>query len=39
MNIQNILRKEVRRIKWEENIKYKTIAEDLLNMKYNSFIN
>ena len=36
---QNNLRKEVRRLKWEENIKYKTIAEDLLDMKYNSFIN
>ena len=36
---QNYIRKEVRRLKWEENIKYKTIAEDLLDMKYNSFIN
>ena len=39
MNNQNYYRKEVRRLKWEEDIKYKTIAEDLLNMKYNSFIN
>ena len=26
---QNYIRKEVRRLKWEENIKYKTIAEEL----------
>ena len=36
---QNYMRAEVRRIKWEEDISYKTIAEDLLNMNYNSFIN
>lgn len=39
MNQQNYLREEVRRLKWEEDISYKTIAEDLLEMKYNSFIN
>ena len=39
MSKQNILREEVRRLKWEEEISYKTIAEDLLSMKYNSFIN
>lgn len=39
MNIQNYLRKEVKRLKWEEDIKYKTIAEELLEMNYNAFIN
>lgn len=39
MNIQNYLREEVKKLKWEENISYKVIAEDLLEMKYNSFIN
>ena len=39
MNQQNYIREEVRRLKWEEDISYKTIAEDLLEMKYNSFIN
>lgn len=39
MNIQNYLRAEVRRLKWEEEISYKVIAQDLLDMKYNSFIN
>lgn len=39
MNIQNYLREEVRRLKWEEEISYKVIAQDLLDMKYNSFIN
>lgn len=36
---QNYLREQVKRIKWQENISYKTIAEDLLEMNYNSFIN
>ena len=39
MNLQNYLRNEVKRLKWEKNINYKTIAEDLLKMNYNSFIN
>lgn len=39
MDLQAILRSEVKRIKWEEEISYKIIAEELLNMKYNSFIN
>ena len=39
MNNQNILREEVKRIKWEEDINYKVIAEDLLNMNYHAFIN
>lgn len=39
MDIQDNLRKEVRKLKWEEGINYKIIAEDLLEMKYNSFIN
>lgn len=36
---QNYMREEVRRLKWEENISYKTIAEDLLCMNYHSFMN
>ena len=36
---QEELRKEVKLIKALEDISYKTIAEDLLDMKYNSFIN
>lgn len=36
---QEYLREEVRKLKWEEDISYKTIAEDLLEMNYNSFIN
>lgn len=36
---QNILREEVKKIKWLEDITFKTIAEDLLNMNYHAFIN
>ena len=36
---QEYLREEVRKLKWEEDISYKTIAEDLLEMNYNAFIN
>lgn len=36
---QNYLREQVKRLKWKEGISYKTIAEDLLDMNYNSFIN
>lgn len=39
MNLQANLREEVKRIKWQEEISYKTISEELLNMKYHSFIN
>lgn len=39
MNEQEFLRKEVKRLKWEENISYKVIAEDLLSMNYRSFLN
>ena len=39
MNKQNYLREEVKRIKWEEDINYKVIAEDLLCMNYHAFIN
>ena len=39
MNKQDYLRMEVRKLKWQKNISYKTIAEDLLNMRYHSFIN
>lgn len=38
-NEQNLLREQVKRLKWQEDISYKTIAEDLLNMRYESFIN
>lgn len=36
---QNYLREEVKRLKWQEGISYKFLAEELLDMKYNSFIN
>ena len=36
---QDFLRENVKRLKWQENISYKQIAEDLLSMNYNSFIN
>lgn len=39
MNIQDYFREEVKRLKWIEDISYKVIAEDLLEMKYHSFIN
>ncbi len=39
MNIQDYLRETVKKLKWTEGITYKEIAEDLLDMKYNSFIN
>lgn len=39
LELQDYLRKRVKRIKWQEDISYKTIAEDLLDMNYNSFIN
>lgn len=39
MKDQEILREQVKRLKWQEDITYKMIAEDLLDMNYNSFIN
>ena len=39
MNNQNILREEVKKVKWLEDITFKTIAEELLNMNYHAFIN
>lgn len=36
---QDYLREQVRRLKWQEGISYKYLAEELLDMKYNSFIN
>lgn len=39
MKEQEILREQVKMLKWKENISYKEIAVDLLGMKYNSFIN
>lgn len=36
---QNYLREETKRLKWKEGISYKYLAEELLGMKYNSFIN
>lgn len=36
---QEYLRKEVKRVKWEGDISFKEIAEQLLEMHYNSFMN
>lgn len=36
---QNYLREEIKRIKWQKDISYKYIANEILKMKYNSFIN
>lgn len=36
---QNVLREEVKKLRWQEDVTYKSIAEDLLDMNYNSFIN
>jgi len=36
---QDFLREQVKKLKWQEDISYREIAEDLLCMKYNSFIN
>ena len=36
---QEYLRDQVKRLKWKEGISFKCIAEELLGMKYNSFIN
>lgn len=39
MNEQDYIREQCRRLKWQEEIDYKVIAEDLLDMNYNAFIN
>lgn len=39
MLTQEDLRQAVKRIKWQEGISYKLIAEDLLDMSTNSFYN
>ena len=39
MREQEYLREQVKRIKWQEGITYKTIAEELLGMNYHSFMN
>lgn len=36
---QENLREEVKKLKWEDGITYKEIAEELLGIKYNSFVN
>ena len=36
---QNYLRKCVTKIKWESDIDYREIAEELLSIKYRSFLN
>ena len=36
---QDYLRKCVKRLKWANDIDYKEIAEELLNINYHSFIN
>ena len=39
MEEQNFLRNEVKRLRWAENITFKEIAEDLLDMDYHAFEN
>ena len=39
MEEQMYLREQVKRLKWQEGISYKFLAEQLLDMKYNSFVN
>ena len=36
---QDYLRKCVKKLKWQSDISYKEIAEELLAIKYHSFIN
>ena len=36
---QNNLRLDVKKLKWQKDISYKYLAEEVLSMKYNSFIN
>ena len=33
------MRADTKRLKWEQNINYKVLAEDLLDMDYHAFIN
>ena len=39
MNLQEYFREEVKKLKWKEDISYKFIAKNLLDMNYNAFIN
>lgn len=39
MNSQNYYREEIKRLRWEEDITFKEIAINLLDMNYHSFIN
>lgn len=39
MKDQDILRDQVKKLKWQQDISYKEIAEDLLDINYHSFIN
>lgn len=36
---QNFLREQIKRLKWQEDISFKEVAEELLNINYHSFIN
>lgn len=36
---QDFLRMQCKKIKWEDDISYKVIAEDILHMNYNAFMN
>ena len=39
INNQEILRIDTKKLKWEQGISYKVLAEDLLEMDYHAFIN
>ena len=39
MNLQEYFREEVKKLKWQKDISYKFIANNLLDMNYNAFIN
>ena len=39
MNNQDILRNQVKELRWKEDITFKEIAIDLLDMDYHAFIN
>lgn len=36
---QDILREKAKMMKWKYDVDYRTIAEDVLGMNYNSFLN
>ena len=36
---QEYLRNKCKKLRWEDDITYKEIAEDILEMNYNSFMN